>query len=81
MAAMLAVELTDTPRGPFHFDSLGNAVGPVFIRRCERDNGKLVNKVIKTYPNVSQFWTYDQNWFLSEPVYSRNYPPARNLRS
>jgi branched-chain amino acid transport system substrate-binding protein len=81
MAAMQAVDLTDTPRGPFHFDSFGNAVGPVFIRRCERDNGKLVNRVIKTYPNVSQFWTYDQNWFLSQPVYSRDYPPAKHLRS
>jgi branched-chain amino acid transport system substrate-binding protein len=81
MAAIQGISLADTPRGPFHFDEYGNAVGPVFIRRCERKNGKLVNTVIKTYPDVSQFWTYDPKKFLSQPVYSRDYPPAKNLRS
>jgi branched-chain amino acid transport system substrate-binding protein len=38
-----------------------------------------VNTVIKTYPNVSQFWTYDPKQFLANPVYSRDYPPAKNL--
>jgi len=79
MAALRNVSLTDTPRGPFHFDYLGNVVGDVFIRRCERKNGKLVNTIIKTYHDVSQFWTYDEKWFLTEPVYSRDYPPAKNL--
>ena len=77
MQAIRGVALTDTPRGPFRFDRFGNAVGPVFIRKCERKDGKLVNTVIKTYPNVGQFWTYDVNWFLSQPVYSRDYPPDR----
>src|SRR5215469_16416268 len=51
IAAMRAVNLTDTPRGPFHFDHLGNVIGTFFIRKCERKNGKLVNTTIKTYPN------------------------------
>ena len=77
--ALRAVSLTDTPRGPFHFDHLGNVVGSFYIRRCERKNGKLVNTTIKTYPNVSQFWTYDGQRFLAQPVYAREYPPAKNL--
>jgi branched-chain amino acid transport system substrate-binding protein len=77
MNAIRGVVLPDTPRGHFHFDTLGNAVGPVFIRRCERRDGKLVNAVIKTYPDVSQFWTYDPKQFLSQPVYSRDYPPLK----
>ena len=40
---------------------------------------ELVNTVVKTYPNVSQFWTYDEKQFLAQPVYARDYPPARNL--
>jgi branched-chain amino acid transport system substrate-binding protein len=76
--ALRAVSLTDTPRGPFHFDHLGNVVGSFFIRRCERKGDKLVNTIIKTYPNVSQFWTYDEKWFLSQPVYSRDYPPLKS---
>src|SRR6516165_3919922 len=76
--AMRAVSLTDTPRGPFHFDEFGNVVGNIFIRRCEKKDGKLVNTTIKTYPNVSQFWTYDEKWFLAQPVYSRDYPPLKS---
>jgi len=78
-AALHQVALTDTPRGPLKFDRLGNAVGDVFIRKCERKDGRLVNTIIKTYPNVSQFWTYDEKAFLANPVYSRDYPPAKNL--
>jgi hypothetical protein len=42
-------------------------------------NGKLVNAIIKTYPAVSQFWTYNHKDFLANPVYSREYPPAINV--
>jgi branched-chain amino acid transport system substrate-binding protein len=76
---MRDISLTDSPRGPLRFDRYGNAVGPVFIRRCERKDGKLVNTVVKTYQNVSQFWAYDEKAFLAQPVYSRDYPPAKNL--
>ncbi len=78
ITALRAVSLTDTPRGAFHFDHFGNVVGNIFIRRCEKKGGKLVNTTIKTYPNVSQFWTYDEKWFLAQPVYSRNYPPLKS---
>ena len=77
--ALHGASLTDTPRGPVKFDHLGNVVGDIFIRKCERKNGKLVNTVIKTYPGVSQFWTYDEKQFLAQPVYARDYPPAKNL--
>jgi branched-chain amino acid transport system substrate-binding protein len=76
--ALRAVSLTDTPRGPFSFDRFGNVVGNFYIRRCERKGDKLVNTTIKTYPKVSQFWTYDEKWFLSQPVYSRDYPPLKS---
>jgi branched-chain amino acid transport system substrate-binding protein len=77
IAAMRGVSLTDTPRGPFHFDHLGNVIGNAFIRRCERKDGKLVNTTIKTYKDVGQFWTFDEKWFLAQPVYSRDYPPLK----
>jgi branched-chain amino acid transport system substrate-binding protein len=68
-----------TCRGPVSFDALGNVVGDVYIRRVERKEGRLVNSVVYTYPNVSQFWTYSPEAFLKNPVYSRDYPPARYL--
>ena len=45
----------------------------------EKKGGKNVNTVVKTYPNVSQFWTYGKDEFLKNPVYSRDFPPAKNL--
>src|SRR3954464_8394564 len=77
MEGGLPVSPPPPPRGPFHFDHFGNVVGDIFIRRCEKKDGKLVNTTIKTYKAVSQFWTYDEQWFLSQPVYSREYPPLK----
>jgi branched-chain amino acid transport system substrate-binding protein len=79
--ALHKVSLSDTPRGAIKFDQYGNVVGEVFIRRCDKKDGKLVNTVIKTYPNVSQFWTYPEKEFLANPVYARDYPPAKNLEN
>jgi branched-chain amino acid transport system substrate-binding protein len=75
--ALRAVDLKDTPRGQIKFDHFGNVVGDFFIRRVEKVNGKLVNKTLKTYHNVSQFWTYDEKKFLEQPVYSRDFPPLK----
>jgi branched-chain amino acid transport system substrate-binding protein len=71
----------NTCRGPVSFDQYGNVVGSVYIRRVARKEGRLVNTVIHTYPNVSQFWTYKPEEFLKNPVYSRDWPPAKNLES
>ena len=71
----------DTARGPVRFDEFGNVVGNVYIRKVTRKDRRLVNSVIKTYPDVSQFWTYDPKQFLANPVYSRDFPPAKNLEN
>ena len=47
--ALRAVTLADTPRGPISFDDHGNAVIDVYVRRTEKQGGKMVNKTIKTY--------------------------------
>ena len=36
-----------------------------------------VARLIKTYPAVSQFWTYGKDKFLAQPVYSRDFPPCK----
>src|ERR1700730_10625965 len=79
ITALRAVSLTDTPRGPVKFDHLGNVVGNFYVRRCGTEGAKyglkLWKKIIKTYKNVSQFWTWPEAEFLAHPVYSRDYPP------
>jgi branched-chain amino acid transport system substrate-binding protein len=77
--ALHQITLADTPRGSVKFDSYGNVIGDVFIRRCERKGRELTNTVVKTYQNVSQFWSYDEKAFLANPVYARDSPPAKYL--
>jgi branched-chain amino acid transport system substrate-binding protein len=81
VAAMRAVNLTDTPRGPVKFDHFGNVIGDFYVRKLGKEGAKyglnLWNKTVKTYHNVGQFWTYDEKKFLAQPVYSRDYPPLK----
>jgi len=76
--AVRSVSLADTPRGPVSFDDHGNAVVDVYVRRAEKQNGKMVNKTVKTYSKVSQFWTMDPKKFLEQPVFSRDFPPMKS---
>ena len=78
MAALRRVEITDAPRGPVKLDVYGNPTQNIYIRRVERVGGVLQNTVIYTYPAVGQFWTYDPQKFLEQPVYSREFPLCRH---
>ena len=79
--ALHEAKVPETLRGPVSFDKYGNVVGNIYIRKVEKKGDKYVNAVAKTYPNVSQFWTYNEDEFLKNPVYSRDYPPAKNLEN
>lgn len=74
IAALKKAEIANDPRGPWKFDQYGNPIENIYIRKVERKDNRLVNTVIKTYDQVSQFWTYQPERFLAEPVYSRNNP-------
>jgi branched-chain amino acid transport system substrate-binding protein len=76
--AVRSVALADTPRGPIRFDDHGNVVIDVYLRRIEKSGNAMANKTIKTYHDVSQFWTADPKWFLQQPVFSRDYPPLKS---
>ena len=72
-----AIETVPDPRGPIKLDEYGNPTENVYIVRVEKSGGKLVNSVIHTYPQVSQFWTYKPEEFLKSPGYTRDYPPVK----
>ena len=73
----------DAPRGPVELDENRNPVENVYIKKVEKkkmfgyDKDELWNTVIKTYPHVSQFWTYGKEKFLAQPVYDRDFPPCK----
>src|SRR5205807_8781928 len=77
--AMHDVRLDYGPIGPVRLDDYGTPVLDIYIRKVARVNGKLANTILKTYPQVSQFWTYDPAQFVTQPTFSRDYPPSKNL--
>ena len=68
---------------PGQLDDMRNPVQNIYIRKVEKKKlfgyakHELWNVVIKTYPHVSQFWTYGKDEFLEQPVYSRTIPPCK----
>lgn len=66
--------LKDTPRGPVVLDAYGNPDADMYIRKTERKDGRLINSIVATYPNVSQFGSLPAKEFLAQPVFSRSYP-------
>jgi branched-chain amino acid transport system substrate-binding protein len=79
----MAGQKIDAVRGPVSFDDMRNPIQNIYIKKVEKkkmfgyDKDELWNKVIKTYPHVSQFWTYGKAKFLAQPVYSRDFPPCK----
>jgi branched-chain amino acid transport system substrate-binding protein len=79
---MASIKL-DAPRGPVELDDNRNPIENVYIKKVEKkkmfgyEKDELWNTVIKTYPKVSQFWTYGKDKFLAQPVYDRDFPPCK----
>jgi branched-chain amino acid transport system substrate-binding protein len=60
--------------GPMKLDEFGNPIQNMYIRQTAiRDDGRLWNVVVEEISNVSQFYNYDVDEFLAQPVYSRDY--------
>ncbi|MBY5163338.1 ABC transporter substrate-binding protein [Salsipaludibacter albus] len=55
----------DAPRGPLRFDEYGQAIYTVYVRRVAEVDGTWVNEVVDSYPDTSQFWTYDPEEFMA----------------
>jgi len=79
LKALHEVRLSGGPVGPIRLDEFGTPIMDIHIRRVEKRDGRLVNAILKTYPQVSQFWTYDPKTFMEAPVFSRDYPPSKYL--
>lgn len=72
---VLLTELTDSPLGKtVRLDPYGNPIYDAYIRRVvARPEGGRWNVPIETYPEVSQFWSYDPETYLEQPPYSRSF--------
>jgi branched-chain amino acid transport system substrate-binding protein len=77
--ALHGVRLTRGPMGPIRLDEHAKPIMNMYIRKVEKKDGQLVNTIVETFPDVSQFWTYEPKAFLASPAYSRDVPTARFL--
>ncbi len=77
LAALKKMEIPNAARGPIKLDAYGNPIQNIYVRKVERKEGELWNTVIHTFPAVSQFWKYNPEEFLKQPVYDRNFPPCK----
>ena len=73
--AIKGLKNIEVPRGVIYsFDEYGQAVSDVCIRQLIVKDGGLYNKLVYTYPEVSQFWTYDPTEAVAWPDYSADFP-------
>ena len=42
--------------GPIRLDEYGKPVLTIYVRKVERNDGRLVNSIVATYPAVTQFF-------------------------
>jgi branched-chain amino acid transport system substrate-binding protein len=65
---MRSLEL-NAPRGTIKFDEYGSPIQAYYIRKTQPADGGRQNAISKTYPAVSQFWTWKAPEFMAMPTY------------
>jgi branched-chain amino acid transport system substrate-binding protein len=73
--AMLKIKV-NAPRGPVRLDEYHNPIQNVYVSKVEKIKHPIlgdimINVPIKTYENVSQFWTWKPEEFLARGPYKR----------
>jgi branched-chain amino acid transport system substrate-binding protein len=69
-----SVTLQDSCLGPMRLDEHGGTIATMYLRKVVKDSeGNLVNRPVEEFPEISQFWNYEPEAFLDQPVYSRQY--------
>ena len=69
-AALRGVRV-DAPRGPLRFDSRGQAVYNVYVRRVQKTKTGYENALLTTYLDVTQFGRYDPRAYLAGDPYAK----------
>ena len=78
LKALHDIRLTRGLFGKIRLDQYGTPIMDIHIRKVERRDGRLENAILKTYPQVSQFWNYDPAKFMAQPNFSRDFPPTKS---
>ena len=69
------IDLSDAPSSAITVDEFNRQVRDFYIVELVNDGGTITDSLVETVPEVTQFWTFDQDEFLANPVFSRDFPP------
>jgi branched-chain amino acid transport system substrate-binding protein len=70
------IDLSDAPSSAITVDEYNRQVRDFYIVELVEDGGAITDSLVETVPEVSQFWTFDQQEFLANPLFSRDFPKA-----
>jgi branched-chain amino acid transport system substrate-binding protein len=70
------IDLSDAPSSAITVDEFNRQVRDFYIVELVDDGGTITDSLVETEPAVTQFWTFDQDEFMANPVFSREFPPA-----
>lgn len=70
------IDLSDAPSSAITVDEYNRQVRDFYIVTLADEGGTITDQLVKTEPQVSQFWTFDPAEFMANPVFSREYPEA-----
>lgn len=70
------IDLSDAPSSAITVDEYNRQVRDFYIVEIVEEDGEITDSLVVTIPAVSQFWTFDPEEFLAEPLFSRDFPPA-----
>ena len=74
MDELRSVELEESCFGPMRLGEDGGTIATMYLREVVKDNeGNLMNRPVEEFPEISQYWNYEPEAFLDQPVYSREY--------
>lgn len=76
-SAIKAIEIPDAPSGRIRMGEYNNPIRNIYLVKLVKKEGKIDAIPIHTFPDTTQFWKIDPDKFLSQPVFSRDFPPLK----
>jgi branched-chain amino acid transport system substrate-binding protein len=70
------IDLSDAPSSAITVDDYNRQVRDFYIVELVNEGGEITDRLVETVPEVSQFWTFDEQEFQANPLFSRGFPPA-----
>ena len=67
----------NAPASFVSFDDHHNVVTDTFLNKVVKMGDEYRNSVLKTYPKVSQFWTFDPQEYQKQSPYIRDFPDCK----